>query len=439
PAVRGRLLPGGEEGSGTAGVTAAIRNESVRFRLLTWAQTLRMARAAPLTGHGLGRFQVVYPAWRLPEIIRMFKQHSYMTDHPENLTLELLAELGVPGLGLWLWLLAYAAHRLAARLRTGGTQERRLAAACAGGLAGLLATNSFGVDIHYGATAALAACLYGIATAAGAPFQGRPPRVLAEDRERSQRSAQRVGPSALLALALALLWVRAFAADAALARALAASTAGGWDQAVRWYGEARALNPAAVMARYFGAAALLDRGRPEDLPEAERLLDGVRREAPDYVLLNYKYWLLYNGLGRRPDARRALARQIELDPLAGVFYLERGRQAMDDARWEDARTDFETACRVEPDSPMGYQYLGNLLVTRGRSRDALAAYARGLARVPDSPDLHYNAAVAAYKLGDRALARAHAEAVLRLQPDHPQARLILARVDSRGSLVPSKP
>jgi tetratricopeptide (TPR) repeat protein len=233
---------------------------------------------------------------------------------------------------------------------------------------------------------------------------------------------------AALGLLLGLAWARVYGSDAALARALAASSAGAWDGALGAYGEATALNPGNVMARYFGAAALLDRGRADDLPEAERRLAGVAREAPDYVLLHYKFWLLYNRLGRRADADAALARQIALDPLAGTFYLERGRRAMEEGKWEDARRDFETAIRVEPDGATGYQYLGNFHVTRGRYRDALAVYHDGLMRQPESVDLRYNAAVAAYKAGMTSVARAYARQVLERDPGHAQARAILARI-----------
>lgn len=412
--TRNRLLLRSPDTAEAAGAESLVRNESVRFRLLTWGQTLKMARQAPLLGHGVGRFQVVYPRYRLPEIIRMFGQHSYMTDHPENLTLEIAAELGLVGAVCWLWLIGAAAAAGWRRLRDPDPESRWLGVGALGSLAGLFVTNSFGVDVHYGSTAALGACLIGISLGSRrAPGAGRP--------------AKFPMTSAIPALVLALLWIRVYSSDAALARAMAASTAGKWDWAVASYARAIRTSPANVMARYFGASALLDRGRAEDLPEARRLLDEVRRESPDYVLVNYKEWVLYNRLALRREAEAALARQISLDPLASVFYLERGRLAMEERRWNDAERDFETAIRVEPDNPSGFQYLGNFYVVRGRLRDALAAYDRGLARHPDSEELHYNAAVAAYKLGDRRLAHAHAGAVLGRNPGHQAARVIWAR------------
>jgi tetratricopeptide (TPR) repeat protein len=396
-----------------------------------------MLRDTPVLGAGAGRYQVVYPRYRNPEIIRMFGQHSYMTDHPENLTLEIAADLGVIGLGLWAWLWWMAAARVWRRLAGPDAADRRLAAATLASLAGLLATNSVGVDVHYGATAFLGAVLTGIAlrqpagrqdsTSDDVPRAGgpdAPPRPL----PRESASASYRLFSGLGSVLLLLVWSRLYHSDAALARALAASSAASWDAAHAWYGRAIRVRPGNVMARYFGASAILDSRGDAHLPEAEALLDSVRREAPEYVLLNYKYWLLYNRAGREADARSAFARQIALDPHAAAFHLESGRRAMDRKRWEDAERDFEAAANAEPDNPAGHQYLGNLRVLRGRYRDALAAYDRGLARRPDSVELHYNAAVAAFKMNDRALARRYADAVLRLAPAHAQARLILAKL-----------
>lgn len=390
--------------------------ESLRFRLLTWQQVMRMLPPAPVLGHGLGRFQVVYPRFRLAEIIRMFGQHSYMTDHPENLTLELASELGIVGLGLWLWLIAFAGRSLAMKLTGPDGAARRLAIASSAGLTGLFVTNSFGVDVHYGATAALGAILLGIAIS-------RP--AAPDDAELAV--GFHAGPI-LAGLVLAGVWTNFYASDAALSRALAYSSRGQWDPAIGWYRSAARLNATNVMARYFCGSALLDRGVPEDLAKAESLFDGVRADHPDYVLLNYKYWLLYNRQGRRADAEASLARQIALDPTAATFYLERGRMAVDEKRWADAQRDFLTATQVEPDNPAGYQYLGNMQVMRGRFKEALTAYATGLARLPQSEELHYNAAVAAYKLGDRRQALAHARAVLAVNPSHPGARLIISKL-----------
>jgi len=413
--IRSRLFFATPEDAFPPGTPSIQRNESVRFRQLTWIQVLRMARDAPVLGHGIGRFQVVYPRYRVPEIIRMFGQHSYMTDHPENITLEILAELGLLGLGLWAWLLVTIGMSAWRKLGCAGAQTKWFAAAGSASLAGIFMTNSLGVDAHYGATAPMAACIAAM--------------LIAKTRSKTAVDPAPAGiarfATAAAGVLLFLAWTRINTSDAYMGRAIAYSQRNDWDKAIAGYRSSGRLNPFNVMNRYFMASAFLDRGGDGDLAEAERLFASVRNEAPDYVLLNYKLALMYNRQGRQGEAKAALDRQIELDPLAAVFYLDRGRMAIEEGRREDAGRNFETAIKVEPGSPSGYQFLGNLLVLEKRYGEALEIYGQGLMRNPGSVELHYNAAVAAYRMGRRELARSHALTVLESEPGHVQARRIL--------------
>lgn len=417
PVVRARLLFNAPETAtapaGATGPTVA-RNESVRFRLLTWQQSLRMLRARPVFGQGLGRFQVVYPEYRLAEIIRMFGQHSYMTDHPENISLELAVELGVLGLGLLIWILSATIKVLGTRLNSPNPYTRWLAVSVLAGLAGIFTTNSFGVDIHYGATAVLAACLIG----AGFSTQGGATSV----REKLKPGR------AICVLLLAMIWTRVYASDCSLARGIAWSQPANWNTAISWYQQSGKLNPFNIITRYFGASALLDRGEEGDLVKAKTLFESVRREAPDYVLINYKLYLLNSKTGNGREADEFLARQTRLDPVAAVFFLDRGRMAMQENRTADALAEFRKAVQAEPDNPAGYQYWGNLLVLQKRYREALEVYEQGIKRKPDAGELYYNSAVAAYLWKRPSLARRYAEALLRFDPTHQGARLILEKL-----------
>ena len=417
PVVRERLLFNAPETAGQpapATGPAVARNESVRFRLLTWQQSLRMLRDRPVAGHGLGRFQVVYPEYRLAEIIRMFGQHSYMTDHPENISLETAVELGIAGLGLLAWMLIAVTRALAFRITRGGSGQRWLAVSILAGLAGLLTTNTFGVDIHYGATAVLASCLIGAGLSGGGHNQQTGGKF---------RTMNLAG-----ALLLAMAWTRVYASDCSLARGIAWSQSTDWTVAIGWYRQSGQLNPFNIITRYFGASALLDRNAEGDLARAKTLFDSVRKEAPDYVLINYKMYLLYSKIGNAREAGEFLSRQTKLDPVAAVFFLDRGRMAMQASRWDEALAEFRKAAEAEPDNPVGYQYWGNLLVLQKRYREALEVYDQGIKRKPGAVELLYNAAVAAYHWKKPALSRQYAQALLRIDPSHQGARLIMEKL-----------
>lgn len=85
----------------------AKRMQSVNFRLSTWRSTWDMVQATPLTGTGLGSFQVIYQAYKRPDIFYMENLHNAETQHAENFFLEQWATLGILGLGLFLYLVFY--------------------------------------------------------------------------------------------------------------------------------------------------------------------------------------------------------------------------------------------------------------------------------------------------------------------------------------------
>lgn len=85
----------------------AKRMQSVNFRLSTWRSTWDMVQATPLTGTGFGSFQVIYQAYKRPDIFYMENLHNAETQHAENFFLEQWATLGILGLGLFLYLIFY--------------------------------------------------------------------------------------------------------------------------------------------------------------------------------------------------------------------------------------------------------------------------------------------------------------------------------------------
>jgi len=85
----------------------AKRMQSVNFRLSTWRASWDMVQAKPLTGMGLGSFQIIYQAYKRPDIFYMENLHNAETQHAENFFLEQWTVLGILGLGLFLYLLFY--------------------------------------------------------------------------------------------------------------------------------------------------------------------------------------------------------------------------------------------------------------------------------------------------------------------------------------------
>ncbi|RMG08880.1 MAG: tetratricopeptide repeat protein, partial [Planctomycetota bacterium] len=128
------------------------------------------------------------------------------------------------------------------------------------------------------------------------------------------------------------------------------------------------------------------------------------------------------------DARGALA---DLDALLGERPREpnwlrlraKVRLRLGDA--EGARRDAEEAVAAAPEAPEGHFVVGQVLLQRGRPRDALAAFDRGLALSPaPDPALLTARAAARQALGDVEEALADVEEALRREPSARSAQLL---------------
>jgi tetratricopeptide (TPR) repeat protein len=130
-----------------------------RGRWLIWEATARMARARPLLGWGTGGVQARYLGFQgaLLALPRYADQPYRSTAHSHQDALQFLAERGVAGLGLFLWLGVAAAAWFRGTVRTPASSS----AACA--LAGWLADGLVNGPLHVPPSSGLWWVLLGIA------------------------------------------------------------------------------------------------------------------------------------------------------------------------------------------------------------------------------------------------------------------------------------
>lgn len=103
------------------------RFESFSFRLSTWRATFDMIKASPLMGTGIGSFEIVYPAYKRPEIFYIEKEHNIASQHAENFYLEQLSCLGILGFGLFLWVLWYISKQVFLKLKNLSQEDNQKA------------------------------------------------------------------------------------------------------------------------------------------------------------------------------------------------------------------------------------------------------------------------------------------------------------------------
>lgn len=332
----------------TARVTPQVAQageHSGGFRLWTWRGTLRMARAHPLLGTGLGTYEIAYPRYAYVGFTRL-AHNSY---------LQLAAEAGVPALmlllgtlGVLAWSVGRTERRTTNAVDAGGAgwnppyDARALRAGLAGSIAAGLARNLIDSDWS------VFACLFTFWAIVGLilSLASYSPR---EEREVGEVPLHRLhlAHTALLALALIVLTLR-------MGGALNANSANwnlsqgipdeeGYRRATEWE-PFNGDHYLSLGMLYLGMARAGDASRAED---AERFL---RRSAELTPLSKTWYHLgnLYRDvLGDPARATEAYRRALELDPHALRVMIELGKTLEQQGKLEEAEAVYRRMLQIE--------------------------------------------------------------------------------------------
>ncbi|MEN8255500.1 MAG: O-antigen ligase family protein [Verrucomicrobiota bacterium] len=121
-----------------------IGSEARDFRPQTWMDTIDMIKDAPLYGHGAGNYRYTYPEYR-----KRFKGNRFVSGHPHNEYLELVADHGLVGFGLfalaWIYGLGWV---LVGSLKAEKTRHAYMGFAFLGAAAGTMVHSFFDFQMH---------------------------------------------------------------------------------------------------------------------------------------------------------------------------------------------------------------------------------------------------------------------------------------------------
>ncbi len=376
---------------GAALALGQFSQEGFQKRLAVQGHTnrgaLALAARRPLLGVGPGAFGAAYPGVRSVERIRLDGRHGAIDVRPGSAFLGALAETGVVGGLLWLWLFGAALWAglsgAVALRRAGAVAEATYAAGFTAAAAGALVAAQFSEAWRFAAPGwflwTLAGLGAGLAALAAkrAPVSAYPFPV-SEDVRRALYV-----PSLLAAGALAVgpgVWLRA---DVVHNHAVYLAKQGRYDEAVARWDQIPRGAAAYTASLYHRGDMRLGQGRPE---EALAYYDRLREAAPDYALIHDHRAEALAKLGRWEEAVAARRRQAELDPshLQNLIAWAEAARATGDL--EEARRVVAQAKAEAPFSPLvRTQEAANdlherRLVAEAQRRKALQR--RGTARKP---------------------------------------------------------
>lgn len=163
-----------------------------------------------------------------------------------------------------------------------------------------------------------------------------------------------------------------------------------------------------------------------DLAGAEREMVRAAEWDPYSPGIREVQAMVLAGLGRMVEAGQAYYRAAELAGGAGAPSAQRGALAFAEAgRLVEAENSFRLALRLDPSAHRARYNLGLLLAQQERLADAAQELGLAEQTAPAEADYPFALATVLARRGDVAGARAAAERVLRLVPDHPGARRLL--------------
>jgi TolB-like protein/Flp pilus assembly protein TadD len=127
---------------------------------------------------------------------------------------------------------------------------------------------------------------------------------------------------------------------------------------------------------------------------------------PNYPLLHHWRSLNLIAMGRMEEARAAMHRALELDPLLLITNVNLGRIDYYEGRYDQAIKQYQRALELDENFMRTHLRLGLAYVGQGRFQDALAEYHRASEIAGDTPQVNANIAYVMAVSGEKSEALA---------------------------------
>lgn len=316
------------------------------FRPLTWLDSWGMVQSKPLTGYGPASYRYLFPEFR-----ERFKGARILTGHPHNEYLEIAAEYGWIGFGIFALAWCYGLIRLLIfALKTDQQHHAFIAIAFLGTAAGSMLHSFFDFQLHEFQNALIFALLAAIAFG---PLCRRRQEALLQTGRLGWNRTLRIS---LAALALLGLVVAVPTYTSAFLRATADRMvkAGKDQQSIEYYELALKLDASNWVAyRELGDIYYHERFYALDSAEKQRFGTLERETYAKGYAQNPKDAELVNAYGRAMayagDSAMAidlLQQAAKLRPFNESYWWMLGVQQRKEELYEDALKSFEYAAKV---------------------------------------------------------------------------------------------
>lgn len=433
---------------------------SFHQRLLIWTSAWQMGLESPMLGKGWGLFENFYPFYQgrlllnFPNI-RNLRTHA---NNAHNEVLEMFSQIGLVGLGVYVWLFAVLCAAFFRYYRLSGPEERYWTAPFAAALLGMFADNMFNVSLHFAVPALIFWWLVGAFSKklSGSPETG---------------GGQWTKPAAAASAACLLLlfcaggawyWSAQFARELHYFRGFKAMRRNDFGGAAAELKKAYDFHGREVNNNYELANAYVRAG---DLSAAKWAYGEALKSNAGYDEIYFNMAIVEKRLDETDSALSHLKVSAFINPLSvttynamAEIYVKAGARAA-----KEAEEIFKPAARTFPGDSAILNTLGYFYTLLKDYRSAKDMYGRGVRANPGDALLAQNLIGVAAQLGLKddpdvlwlgkyrevqerlsandvsVSARAAADALVRLDPENSGALALRARLNYKaGDLVSAK-
>ena len=366
-------------------ITSILTPNSDRGRLTMWRHTLHMIQDHPLLGVGLDNWEYVYPLYDQGKAGDKITWASEPV-RPHNDFLWITSELGLVGLGIYLWLLIAAWKAGLNVLKTERPEVRLAALVFLVGLAALLGHSVFSFPKEEPASAALFwVHLSGLAILG----KSSPPG--------TNRFAWTVPALGLLvcACSIYLTWKQTLF-DHHYHAAQTYGEAGKWLPATRRMSLALQQGPFDHRARFLLARYLQRAGRSA---EAETAYHLALEAHPNYAHTHHNLGGLYAARKKWPLAIASYKNALNLRPEYEGARIHLGNAYIRAGHLDSAAAEFAQLLRTHPELAEAYGSLGAVYLQQNKPNRAIKELRRAIQIRPDYPEAYNNLAYACEKSG----------------------------------------
>lgn len=351
---------------------------SLGIRLDLWRNTLAMVRDHPVAGVGIGNFRIEFPPYSNRVVQVEWFGAKLQPKHAHNDFLQILAELGIVGFGLMVWVLVAVVRTAVAALRIGARGETHyMIFAAVAGTSGLLVTAVFSFPFGTSVAPFTFMVLLGFLGAAGSAAAGnRNEGVDAARRFDLPPRAAWVATAAVFVMLLFTAWrgYHGIVADRHFSRARMSSAC---DVVIAEAAAALRHDPGVNGVRLFAARAYLARGEPRKAVAHLRKLLEVE---PHSMAAMSNLIQAYSKTGEHEKAVECARRVLEMKPGSATALNNLGYCYLDFKRPREAEESFRAALLSDPGFAPAHFGLGRLALEAGRKDDALEEF-RAAARL----------------------------------------------------------